>query len=149
MVLNTNHLGEIEFQKEDIIHFPKGIPGFEEEKEFLVVLTGDIDFPFTYLQSVKRNDLAFIVTDPFLFLEHYDFEISDEDSVILGLKSDAEIDDITVYTIVTIPEDVNQTTINTAAPIIINLKSKIGKQVILKDYDEVKYPLFNKSQEKS
>ncbi|MBE0451359.1 MAG: flagellar assembly protein FliW [Clostridia bacterium] len=142
MVLTTEHLGEIEFQKEDIIHFPKGLPGFEDEKEFIVVLTGDIDFPFTYLQSVKSNDLAFIVTDPFLFIENYDFELSDEDADILGVKSEEKIDDITVYTIVTIPEDVDQTTVNISAPIIINLKEKIGKQVLLKEYDEMKYPLF-------
>ncbi len=142
MVLNTEHLGEIEFQKEDIIHFPKGIPGFEEEKEFIVILTGDVEFPFTYLQSVKSNDLAFIVTDPFLFLENYDFELSDEDADFLGVKSEEQIDDITVYTIVTIPEDLDQTTVNISAPIIINLKEKLGKQVILKEYDEMKYPLF-------
>lgn len=142
MVLNTEHLGEIEFQKEDIIHFPKGIPGFEEEMEFIVVLTGDIEFPFTYLQSVKSNDLAFIVTDPFLFLEKYDFELSDEDAQFLGVKSEEQIDDITVYTIVTIPEDVDQTSVNISAPIIINLKTKLGKQVILNEYDDVKYPLF-------
>jgi flagellar assembly factor FliW len=148
MVLNTNHLGEIEFQKEDIIHFPKGIPGFEEEKEFIVVLTGDIEFPFTYLQSVKSEDLAFIVTDPFLFLEHYDFELSDEDAEFLGVKNKEQIDDITVYTIVTIPEDVDQTTVNISAPIIINLKEKLGKQVLIKEYDDMKYPLFkNKSGE--
>ncbi|MCD4712428.1 MAG: flagellar assembly protein FliW [Clostridiales bacterium] len=144
MVLNTEHLGEIEFQKEDIIHFPKGIPGFEEEKEFIVVLTGDIDFPFTYLQSVKSNDLAFIVTDPFLFIENYDFELSDEDADFLSITNEEQIDDITVYTIVTIPEDVDQTTVNISAPIIINLKEKIGKQVILREYDEMKYPLFKK-----
>jgi flagellar assembly factor FliW len=142
MVLNTEHLGEIEFQKEDIIHFPKGIPGFEEEKEFIVVLTGDIDFPFTYLQSVKSNDLAFIVTDPFLFIENYDFELSDEDANFLNIKTEEQLDDITVYTIVTIPEDVDQTTVNITAPIIINLKEKLGKQVLLKEYDEMKYPLF-------
>ncbi len=142
MVLITEHLGEIKFQKEDIIHFPKGIPGFEEEKEFIVILTGDIEFPFTYLQSVKSKDLAFIVTDPFLFLENYDFELSEEDADFIGVKNDDQIDDITVYTIVTIPEDVDQTTVNISAPIIINLKEKIGKQVLLKEYDDMKYPLF-------
>lgn len=144
MILNTNHLGEIEFEKKDIIQFPKGIPGFEEEKEFIVVLTGDIEFPYTYLQSVKSEDLAFIMTDPFLFLEDYDFEISDEDADFLELKNKEQIDDITVYTIVTIPEDVDQTTINISAPIIINMESKIGKQIILKEYDLIKYPLFKK-----
>ncbi|MDW7662743.1 MAG: flagellar assembly protein FliW [Bacillota bacterium] len=142
MVLNTEHLGEIEFQKEDIIHFPKGIPGFEEEKEFIVVLTGDIEFPFSYLQSVKSNDLAFIVTDPFLFLVDYDFELSDEDAEFIGITKVEQVDDIAIYSIVTIPEDVDQTTINISAPIVINLKDKLGKQVLLKEYDEMKHPLF-------
>jgi flagellar assembly factor FliW len=142
MVLNTEHLGEIEFQKEDIIHFPKGIPGFEDEKEFIVVLTGDIEFPFSYLQSVKSNDLAFIVTDPFLFLTEYDFELSDEDADYIGITNVEQVDDIAIYSIVTIPEDVDQTTINISAPIVINLKKKLGKQVLLKEYDEMKHPLF-------
>jgi flagellar assembly factor FliW len=142
MVLNTEHLGEIEFQKEDIIHFPKGIPGFEDEKEFIVVLTGDIEFPFSYLQSVKSNDLAFIVTDPFLFLTEYDFELSDEDADYIGITNVEQVDDIAIYSIVTIPEDVDQTTINISAPIVINLREKLGKQVLLKEYDEMKHPLF-------
>ncbi len=142
MVLNTEHLGEIEFKKEDIIHFPKGLPGFEDEKEFIVVLTGDIEFPFSYLQSVKSNDLAFIVTDPFLFLEKYDFELSDDDADFIGITNVEQINDIAIYTMVTIPDDVDQTTINISAPIVINLEEKLGKQVLLKEYDEMKYPLF-------
>ncbi len=144
MILNTEHLGEIEFQKEDIIHFPNGIPGFEDENEFIVVLTGDINFPFTYLQSVKSSDLAFIVTDPFLFLDNYDFELSEEDTEFLELKSDMSVDDITVYSIVTIPDNVDKTTINISAPVVINTKNKLGKQVLLKEYDEMKHLLFKR-----
>ena len=144
MNIITEHLGEIEYVENDVIHFQKGIPGFEIEKEFILVPSGDIEFPFSYLQSVNSVDLAFIVTDPFLFVENYDFELTDGDSEILSIFTEEDLADLSFYVIVTIPDKVEQTSINIMAPIGINHRTKIGKQIFLTEYTDTKYPLFSK-----
>lgn len=147
MLLHTTHLGDIEYSDSDVIHFPVGIPGFEDQDAYIIVPSGDIEFPFSTLQSVKNNDLAFIVTDPFLFVENYDFEIEDADAMLLNIKSEADLENIIALTMVTIPENVEDTTINIMAPIIINNDKKIAKQVLLREYDDVKYAIFKKTSE--
>ena len=142
--INTDHLGNIEYSETDIINFTHGIPGFEGEKQFIMIPAEDIEFPFSYLQSIKSSDLAFIVTDPFLFVESYDFELSKSDADALTLSGDDDLGNISVLSIVSIPEDVDQTTINIMAPIVINHASKVGRQVLLSEYSDVKYPLFRK-----
>ena len=144
MIIETNHLGKIEYSVNDIVTFSHGIPGFEDEKQFILVPAEDIEFPFSYLQSVKSNDLAFIVTDPFLFVENYDFELSSTDSSALNIESEEALANISVLTIVTIPDDVDKTTINIMAPIVINHEAKVGRQVLLHEYSDSKFPLFRK-----
>lgn len=144
MNIDTEHLGTIEYSETDIITFAHGIPGFEEEKQFILIPADDIEFPFSYLQSIRSNDLAFIVTDPFLFVENYDFELSKLDSEALGIKDEEDLSNISVLSIVSIPENVDQTTINIMAPIVINHDSKVGRQVLLNEFSDVKYPLFRK-----
>lgn len=144
MIITTEHLGNIEYSEQDIINFAHGIPGFENEKKFIIIPAEDIEFPFSYLQSVQSSDLAFIVTDPFLFVEKYDFELSNADAEALKIESEEKLANISVFTIVTIPEDVDKTTINIMAPIVINHETRLGRQVILLEYSDIKYPLFRK-----
>lgn len=144
MIIATEHLGNIEYSENDILNFTHGIPGFEEEKQFILIPAEDIEFPFSYLQSVQSADLAFIVTDPFLFVENYDFELSSSDATALNVKNDDDLLDISVLSIVTIPNDVDQTTINIMAPIVINHAAKVGRQVLLTEYSDTKFPLFRK-----
>lgn len=144
MIIATEHLGNIEYSENDVLSFAHGIPGFEKEKQFILIPAEDIEFPFSYLQSVQSADLAFIVTDPFLFVENYDFELSSSDATALNVKNDDDLADISVLTIVTIPNDVDQTTINIMAPIVINHAAKVGRQVLLSEYSDTKFPLFRK-----
>lgn len=142
MKLMTEHLGEIDYQAEDQISFKEGIPGFESEKTFVLIPSGDDALPFHYLQSTASPDLAFVVTDPFLFHPGYDFNLPDGEAHDLEFDSDEDLKSLLVLSIVTIPEVVEQATMNLAAPVIINMKSKKGKQVLLSEYDAFKYPLF-------
>lgn len=144
MQITTKHLGTIEYSENDILTFTHGIPGFDDEKAFILIPAEDIEFPFSYLQSIQSEDLAFIVTDPFLFVENYDFELSKVDAEALSVTQEDELENISVFSIVRIPDDVDQTTINIMAPIVINHMTKIGRQVFLSEYLDTKFPLFRK-----
>ncbi len=147
MILNTTQFGEIEYTENDIINFSQGIPGFEEFHNFIIIPSGDIDFPFNTLHSTESETLAFIVTDPFLFVENYDFDLSLPDAQYLKIQNEDDLKDVIALAIVTIPENVEETTINVMAPVLINNKEKIGKQILLNEYDEIKYPIFKKKSE--
>lgn len=130
MKIKTKYFGEMEINKEDVIRFPEGLPGFQEEKEFIIINSLDKDDPFQWMQSVKNSRLSFIVINPFLLVPDYDFKLPD--STVEKLKIQDE-KDVAVYSIVVVPEDIKKMTINLAGPIVINAKERLGKQIVLDD----------------
>ncbi|AYF55040.1 flagellar assembly protein FliW [Clostridium botulinum] len=139
MKLETKCHGIIEYNKDDIIEFKKGIPGFDNLKKF-------INFPiennevFSVLHSIENNEIGFIVTSPFSVIN--DYEINLDDNVINRLKIEKE-KDVLVLNTVTLHSKLENITVNLCAPIVINIKTKLGEQIILNNGKyEIKHPLF-------
>ncbi len=130
MKLNTKHFGKIDIDETNIIKFPNGLYGFEDNKKFIIIDNPNEEVPFKWLQSIDNPDLAFVIVSPFVFKPDYDFTL--KESVIKKLEI-KEVKDVTVYNIVVIPEDINKMTANLAAPLIINVNKLLGKQIILDD----------------
>jgi flagellar assembly factor FliW len=128
MVIKTSNFGEIEINEDLVYKFKDGLPGFEEAKEFVFIDNGDPDSPFKWMQCVKNGSLAFAVVNPFMVKPDYDVELSDED--ISNLRIERE-EDVLVYSIVVVPEDLTKISMNLKAPLILNGREKIGAQVIL------------------
>ena len=139
MLLKTKHFGEIEIDEEKIITFEDGLLGFEDIKKYVVIENPDEEVPFDWLQSVDEPELTFVITDPFLFNKEYEFNINDD------LINELEKENILVYTIAVVPDDIKNMTINLKAPIIVNTKDKKAKQMIIENN---KYPLKYKIFEK-
>ena len=116
--------------EEKIIEFKDGIPGFEEYKNYVLVLNEDEENPFHKLQSVEAEELSFLVINPFLIDKNYEFKL--KDNTIDALKIESEVD-LAVFSIVKVPEKIQDITVNLAAPIVINSKSKLGKQIVLEN----------------
>jgi flagellar assembly factor FliW len=128
MKLQTKFEEIVEVNDSDILRFEQGLPGFEDEKQFvLMVMEGT---PFSILQSVTTTELAFVTADPFVFFKEYDFELSVTDQEQLNIKKP---EDVTVKLIVTVADQFEKSTANLQAPIVINNVQKIGKQVVLSD----------------
>ncbi|MCK9445099.1 MAG: flagellar assembly protein FliW [Tissierellaceae bacterium] len=132
MKVQTREFGEIEIPEENIILFNEGIPGFEEEKSFAILLNEDKDNPFHWLQSLDTPDLAFIITDPFKIYEDYGVVLPQGAIEKLKIKSE---EDVIIYTIVVVPDEIEKMTTNLLGPVVINVKEKLGKQVILESSD--------------
>jgi flagellar assembly factor FliW len=128
MKLDTKNFGLLDIDESSIITFSEGLPGFMEEKQFTLVDTGDEESPFKWLQSVKNSSLAFAVVNPFAIKKDYDFELKDDIADILGIES---AEDVLVYSIVVVPEDLAKMTANLKAPIILNVKKQKAMQIIL------------------
>ena len=141
MPINTKYHGEVEFNNEDIIRFDKGIPGFNDESEFIILPISE-DEIFSVMQSVSTDYLAFLIASPFHFFPDYDFQL--EDTIVEELELESE-KDVLVFSILTAGDPFEKTTANLLAPVIINTKNQKAKQVIL-NYGQykTKHPIFQR-----
>jgi flagellar assembly factor FliW len=129
MKIETTRFGELEVGERDIYTFPEGIPGFEQDKRFTLVGLKGLD-GFACLQCVDRGELGFIIVDPFEFFPDYEFSLPDTDAEQLGVEDPG---DLSVWTIVTTRDRLESATVNLVAPVVLNVRTRIGKQVILVD----------------
>ncbi|AVQ37366.1 flagellar assembly protein FliW [Clostridium botulinum] len=139
MKLNTRYHGCIEYEEEDVIYFEKGIPGFEELKKFIIFPVEDNEV-FLVFHSMEKEDMGIIVTSPFNIEKNYEIQLEEEQ--IKNLKLQDEKDALVLNT-VTLNSDIDKITANLRAPIIINIKERIGEQIIINsDKYSIKHPLF-------
>ncbi|HCL4548656.1 flagellar assembly protein FliW [Clostridium botulinum] len=139
MNLNTKYHGCIEYEEKDVIYFEKGIPGFEELKKFIIFPVEDNDV-FSVFHSIEKEDMSIIVTSPFNIEKDYEIQLEEEQRKKLKLQNEK---DALVLNTVTLNSDIDKITVNLRAPIIINIKEKIGEQIIINsDKYKVKHPLF-------
>lgn len=131
MIIQTKYHGETTLEADHIITFESGIPGFLEEKKFLL-LPLDEETSFFILQSVQTPGIAFVVTSPFFFFKDYEFDLDESTKERLNIRSEQDVE---VLVILTVKEPFNSSTANLKAPIILNRKTKLGKQLILNQTD--------------
>lgn len=139
MKLNTKYHGVKEYEEKDIVEFKKGLPGFEKLKKFILFPVEENEV-FSILHSVEDEDIGIVVVSPFLFIKDYEFDLKEEKAKELELESH---EDVFILNTVTLSSKIEDITINLKAPIVINIKRRLGEQIILDNpnYD-IKYPLF-------
>jgi flagellar assembly factor FliW len=139
MELITKYHGVKEYEEKDIIHFKKGIPGFENLKKYIVFPVEENEI-FSILHSVEEQSLGLVVTSPFNVVKNYEFALDDNTIEELSIKEEG---DVLVLSTVTLSSKVEAITVNLKAPIVINIKKGLGEQIILdKEEYSIKYPLI-------
>jgi flagellar assembly factor FliW len=147
MKIETKKFGNFNINEKDIIIFKKGLLAFENSRKFVIININE-NPAFKWLQSVENTGIAFLLIDPFLVKTNYFLDIDD------NIQKELEIEnkeDVMVYTIVTVPQSgLKDATTNLAGPLVMNIKSKKGKQVVLENKNiTTKYPLMNKRKKAS
>jgi len=124
MKINTHHFGEIEFNEDIILKFEKGLFGFENLQQFLLLRAGE-DL-FYWLNSIQEPEIAFPLIGTRIIDENF-----------------PEVGENEGFGIVTLNKDPLKITVNLKAPVYINQEKKTGFQKIL-DTDRfvVDYKLF-------
>lgn len=115
-------------------HFPEGLPAFEEVKEYVLLCRPETT-PFLFLRAVQPANLGFVCIDPFLICPEYKPRVSDADAAALEINGS---DEILILSIVTASPDVRKTTANLQGPLVINLRTRKGRQIICDHQD---YPV--------
>src|SRR5690348_2136190 len=118
MKMNTLRFGEIEVDPKDVIRFPSGLPGFETLSGFIIIKP-DEELPFSFLQSIDDGDIAFIAMNPFISYPEYEFQLPK--AVEQELKIESE-NDVMIWSIVSIHEEISRASLNLLAPVVINIK---------------------------
>lgn len=145
----TKYFGEITYAPESVIEFPMGLPGFEEERRFLLI-EQEANKPIVFLQSLSRTELCFIAVPVQAILPDYELTLTAEELDTLDLAEDrqpADGEDATCLAVVSLAED-RPPTANLLSPIVINWRKCLAVQSIPADspYSH-QYPLFSQNLE--
>ncbi|MCX7193704.1 MAG: flagellar assembly protein FliW [Proteobacteria bacterium] len=143
--LNTR-FGELNINAAQIITFPEGLPGFESSKRWTLFYELDdkgesMGGVVMHLQSVDDKNLSLPLTNPSLFGFNYEMVLTDGEVAELNMEDASDIlvlmslykNNLTQQTPETLPA--MNIYANLSAPILINMKSRIGIQKILAGTD--------------
>ena len=127
LVIQTERFRELSVPESDVLHFPEGILGFGDRKEFVLVQEAAYA-PFLWLQSADDPHLSFVVVDPLTFVPDYKVEVKPAEVKSLDLE---DIEKARVLVIVVVRDDPDQITANLQGPLIVNPEKGVGKQIVL------------------
>jgi flagellar assembly factor FliW len=127
MHVHTTRFGTVDLDEKRIITFPAGLLGFSSFKSF-ALLQPDDDGVFFWLQSLESPELAFVVTDPTLWVNDYEASIRREQMEELGLS---KLDSAQVFVIVN--RYGQALTANLQGPLVVNLANHKAMQLVLAD----------------
>jgi flagellar assembly factor FliW len=139
MQIETIRFGQVDIDETKLILFDEGIPGLEDYRKYSL-LQFEESYPIIWLQSVDDGGVCLPVLDTFSVLDGYVFDIDDAD--VKGLQLTGP-EDLHVVNVLVIPDDIQQMTVNLAAPILINTSTGSARQVMLGGGDyNVRAPIF-------
>lgn len=128
MVLIQNaELGELEIQTDTIIHFNKGIVGFDNLRKFALVDIQECK-PFLWCVCIDDADISFPIIEYNRVFPSFELELGDKERSELKITS---AEDINLFFVVTVDEENESVTANLKGPIVINPKEKLGAQIVL------------------
>lgn len=127
----TVRFGELVYREEDMIHLPEGLVGMPDLHHWLVLDMGD-EMPLKWFQSLDRGDFGFPVSQPALFADSYDIPLPPETRDLLDGR---EGEWLATMVITTVHPGGVRITGNMLAPLVVNVNSRLGVQLVLDDPD--------------
>lgn len=134
MQLVTTRFGAIEVDPETVITFTQPIIGFPDFRRF-ILLPGPQEGALFWLQSTDSGQLAFLLLDPKRVVPDYEVLLPEHDLSELAANT---MEDLMILTLVVVPNDPSLVRTNLKAPLAINTRQRLGKQVVL---EKSEYPI--------
>ncbi len=142
MKADTRLFGTIEIADDKIITMEKGMIGFPNLNRFTLIYDkekGQKSTSIMWLQSMDDTDIAFPVMIPHVVKEDYSPNVNEEIVAPLGELTE---ENTFLLVTVTVPKKVEDFSVNLKAPIVINLDTNKGVQLIVEDDYPVKYKVY-------
>jgi flagellar assembly factor FliW len=127
----TRYFGSVEFDKSSLLEFPEGLPGFEQERRFLM-LRQPQNQPLAFLQSVDNPGLCFVTLPAHAACPGFRLSLNPEDLEALDLETGrqpAPGRDVLCLAILSFAENAPPTA-NLLAPIVVNLRTLRARQTL-------------------
>ncbi|QCC86487.1 flagellar assembly protein FliW [Desulfovibrio desulfuricans] len=120
-------LGRRCIDTDKVIHFPRGLAGFENERDFILLQIRP-EAPLLILQSVSTPVVGLLVADPYSFFDKsYAPQVGDAEKQLLSIES---LEQAAVLVTVSIPAGApEKAVLNLTGPIVINYEVRMGLQV--------------------
>jgi len=129
MQVKTYLFGTVDVAEDKVINFPKGLIGFEDKKQFMLAHEEGKGEPQSFtLQSLDDAALAFQIIDPTALGFNYELELTDEENALLQTPAG---EDVAVMITLYRQEESGGVAPSLRAPLIINLKARVGLQKLL------------------
>ena len=139
----TRLFGTIDIADDKIITMERGMIGFPNLTHFALIFDEekkDRKFRIMWLQSMDDGDVAFPVADPIQIKDDYKPLVNEEIIAPLGHMT---TENTYILSTVTVPKKVEDFSINLKAPIVINMDTNKGAQLITEDDYPVKYKIYD------
>jgi flagellar assembly factor FliW len=128
-VENFPRFGECSYLDSEVLEFPWGLPGFAHLRRFIVLQVGGQD-GFVWLQSLDDVQMALPMTDPWSLFEDYEPVLPHYARIALSIEHP---EDFVLLCVVVVAKNAEEMSVNLLAPIVINLKSRVGRQIMLEN----------------
>ena len=147
MLVKTKFFGEVDLPEEKIITFERGLIELADYKKFTILYDCEKENSnISWLQSVEEPTLALPVVKPWIIKEDYNPIVEDE---LLSHIGELTEENLVILVTMTVPEQIEQMSVNLKAPIIVNADTRKGAQIICENNDyEVKYKIYDILNEK-
>lgn len=128
MRILARELGALDIPEGARLYMPHGLLGFEGRRHYALVELEDFH-PFALLVCEEDPEIMFAVTDAERFgAGAAEVHLSQLDESALDLEDG---DSIAVFVIVSLTEDGHQATGNLRAPIVMNVRNRVARQIIV------------------
>lgn len=142
MKAKTRLFGDINIADEKLIILEKGMIGFPNLTHFALIFDEEkgIDRSnIMWLQSMNEPEIVFPVMLPTKVKDDYNPTVSDE---ILDSLGNLTHENTFILVTVTVPKKIEDFSVNLKAPVIINVETNKGVQIIVEDDFPVKFKVY-------
>lgn len=142
MKANTRLFGEIDIADDKIIKLKEGIIGFPDLQNFTLIHDEEKEGKgsIKWLQSMDDPAFALPVIDPLDVKPDYQLVVNEEGLEPLGHMTE---ENTFILVTITVPENIEEMSVNLKAPFIINTDSLQGAQLIVEDDYPVKHKIYD------
>ncbi|MCA9292016.1 MAG: flagellar assembly protein FliW [Phycisphaerales bacterium] len=128
MDVQTSRFGTVTVDDDRIITFSSGLLGFSTYHRYALLVDDAKDSVFFWLQSLDAPELAFVVTDPSMWVPGYEVPVRQEQFDEIGLAQPTE-----GQVLVIVNKHGDELTANLQGPLLINSGNRQGMQLVLAD----------------
>jgi flagellar assembly factor FliW len=128
-ILPSRLLGPLPVPRDQLFSAPTGLYGFEECTTWALVPAGRDSL--WWLQSADREELVFLLADPFAFFPGYEVDVPPAELAQIGATEDATLMALVIVTLPAKPGEAPSA--NLRAPLVVDAARRVLRQLVMTD----------------